>query len=268
MKILVTGATGSIGRLVVDELLALGATDIRALTTNPAKAALPPEVEVARGYLGKPETLPAAFDGVDRMYLAPLLPTVEEATRLAAAAGIGHIVDLAGAKGTDWQPIERAVEASGVPWTHLEPGEFMQNAGIWADQIRAGDTVRDGYPQSANALIAIEDIAAVAARALLDAGNQVGQVLTLTGPETLTRAEKVRQIGQALGRDLTYAELSHEETVAQLRPMMGDFATWYVQGMAYLAQHPQQVTATVAEITGRPGTTFAQWVAANVDLFR
>ena len=268
MKILVTGATGNIGRLVVDELLALGATDVRALTNNPAKAALPPEVEVVRGYLGKLETLPAAFDGVDRMYLAPLLHTVEEATRLAAAAGVGHIVDLAGAKGTDWQPIERAVEASGVPWTHLEPGEFMQNAGLWADQIRAGDTIRDGYPQSANALIAIEDIAAVAARALVDADSYRGQVLTLTGPETLTRAEKVRQIGQALGRDLTYAELSHDETVSQLRPMMGDFAAWYVDGMAYLAQHPQRATATVAELTGRPGTTFAQWVAANVEVFQ
>jgi uncharacterized protein YbjT (DUF2867 family) len=52
MRILVTGATGNVGRLVVDELLALGATQVRALTINPARAALPPRVEVARGYLG------------------------------------------------------------------------------------------------------------------------------------------------------------------------------------------------------------------------
>ena len=66
MTILVTGATGNVGRLVVDELLALGATDVRALTVNPVKAALPPQVEVVKEYLGKPSTLSPAFEGVDR----------------------------------------------------------------------------------------------------------------------------------------------------------------------------------------------------------
>ena len=267
MKILVTGATGNVGRLVVDELLALGATDVRALTANPGKARLPAGVEVVRGYLGQVETLPAAFAGVDRMYLAPLLDTVEEATRLAAAAGVRHIVDLAGNEHTQWQPIERAVEAAGVDWTHLEAGEFMPNAGLWAPQIRAGDEVRDGYPESANALIALEDIAAVAARILVDGGH-AGRTYELTGPHTHNRAEKVRLIGQALGRELRYVELSHDRAVEQLRPLMGDFATWYVAGERVLAEHPQVATRTVEELSGRPGTTFATWLAANVDLFR
>jgi len=266
VKILVTGATGNVGRLVVDELLALGATDVRALTASPAKAQLPPGVEVVRGYLGKVETLPAAFEGVDRMYLAPLLETVEEATSLAAAAGVRHIVDLAGGKHSDWQPIERAVEASGVPWTHLEAGEFMQNAAVWAPQIRAGDEVRDGYADSAGALIALEDIAAVAARILLDGGH-AGQTYELTGPQTQTRAERVRVIGQVLGRELRYVELSHDQAIAQLRPQLGDFAAWYVAGEQALVTHPQVATRSVEQLSGRPGTTFAQWVTANVDLF-
>jgi len=267
MKILVTGATGSVGRLVVDELLALGATDVRALTANPAKAALPDGVEVVRGYLGSLETLPAAFEGVDRMYLAPLLATVDEATRLAAAAGVRHIVDLAGFKGTQWQAIERAVEASGVAWTHLEAGEFMPNVGMWADQIRAGDEVHDAYPDAANALIALEDIAAVAARILFDGGHE-GQTYALTGPQTETRAEKVRQIGLALGRKLTYVEITPEQAIERLRPTMGDFAAWYVAGSARLVTDPSQPTPTVEEIIGRPGTTLAQWVTANADRFR
>src|SRR5690349_5876979 len=139
MAILVTGATGNVGRLVVDELLALGATGIRALTVDPARAALPPQIEVVRGYLGRPETVVPALDGVDRMYLAPLLGTVDQVTRLAAEAGVRHIVDLAGGENTDWRPIEVAVEASGVAWTHLEAGEFMANAMMWAPQIRAGN---------------------------------------------------------------------------------------------------------------------------------
>ena len=67
MTILVTGATGNVGRLVVDQLLTLSAKDVRALTTNPKKAALPAEVEVIEGYLGRIETMPAALKGVERM---------------------------------------------------------------------------------------------------------------------------------------------------------------------------------------------------------
>ena len=267
MKILVTGATGNIGRMVVDELLALGATDVRALTVNPAKAALPPPVEVVRGYLGRPETLPRAFEGVDRMYLAPLVETVFEAGRLAAAAGVGHIVDLAGAKGEHWQAVEDGVEASGVPWTHLEAGEFMSNAGLWAPQIIAGDVVRDGYGEAANAPIAMEDIAAVAARILMDGGHH-GVAYELTGPQSLTRRERVRLIGEALGRALTYVDLPHDQAVAQFEPAMGEFGAWYVDGLAQLVEHPQLAVRTVAEITGRPGMTFAQWSRRYAAMFR
>ena len=94
MTILVTGATGNVGRLVVDCLLAAGAKQIRALTNNPKKAALPAEVEVVEGYLGRLETLPAALEGVERMYLAPLPKTVRNIVRLAKEAGVRRIVDL------------------------------------------------------------------------------------------------------------------------------------------------------------------------------
>jgi uncharacterized protein YbjT (DUF2867 family) len=265
--ILVTGATGSVGRRVVDHLLRAGATRVRALTNNPEKAALPPEVEVVRGYLGRVETLPAALEGVERMYLAPLETTVRETVALAAEAGVRHIVDLAGPKDSWWAPIEEAVEESGVPWTHLEAGEFMENSLIWADQIRATGVVRDGYPQSANAPIAMDDIAAVAATALLEDGHE-GRAHLLTGPETISRAEMVRCIGRALGREVPYVELSHEDAIEALRPAMGEFAQWYVDGMADLAAHPQAAVPTVEEVTGRPATTYAEWAVRNVDAFR
>jgi len=73
MTILVTGATGNIGRRIVDHLIDLGANDIRALTKNPAKANLPDGVAAVTGYLGDPESLSAAFEGVERMYLAGTL---------------------------------------------------------------------------------------------------------------------------------------------------------------------------------------------------
>ncbi|QYN37520.1 NAD(P)H-binding protein [Pseudonocardia sp. DSM 110487] len=265
--ILVTGATGNIGRLVVDELLAAGATDIRALTNNPEKAALPPEVEVVRGYLGRVETLHGVFDGVEKMYLAPLEATVREVTTLAAKAGVRHIVDVSGPKDSWWAPVATAVEESGVAWTHLSPGEFMDNSLMWAEQIRTTGQVRDGYPDSANAQIDLGDIAAVAAVALLEDGH-AGKEYLLTGPETLTRAEKVRQIGEALGREIPYITLDHDDAVAALEPSMGEFARWYVEGMRDLTEHPQQANRVVEDVTGRPATTFAQWARRRVDEFR
>ena len=93
-RILVTGATGNVGRLVIDELLALGARHVRAMTDHPGRAALPADVEVVPGYLGRPEPLPAAFSGIESVYLAPLPATAEVALTLMRQAGVQRVVDL------------------------------------------------------------------------------------------------------------------------------------------------------------------------------
>jgi uncharacterized protein YbjT (DUF2867 family) len=266
MTILVTGATGNVGRMVVDELLALGAGGVRALTADPARAGLPAGVEVVRGFIGRLETLPAALTGVDVMYLAPHHPTVFEVCRLAAAAGVRRIVDLAGAKGEHWQGIEDGVEASGVPFTHLEPGEFMANAGLWAPQIRAGDVVLDAYGEAVNAPIAQEDIAAVAARVLLEDGHE-GRSYELTGPEALSRRQKVERIAEALGRDLTYVDLPPDEALPVFKRAMGEYGRWYLEGLAELARHPQAAVPTVTGILGRPPITYRDWAVRHAAIF-
>lgn len=266
MTVLVTGATGSVGRLVVDHLLRAGAAHVRALTINPRKAAFGPDVEVVRGYLGRPETLPAALDGVERMYLAPLEETVHEVTALARQAGVRHIVDLAGPKDSHWGVVEEAVEESGMAWTHLEPGEFMDNFLVWADQIRAG-TVHDAYPDAADAPIDLDDIAAVAAAALLQDGHE-GHAYELTGPQTLTRAEMVHLIGAAIGRNVRCVRVSREEAIRHLEPAMGEVAAWYVGLLPLLVEHPQQAVDTVERITRRPATTFVDWATKHADDFR
>jgi uncharacterized protein YbjT (DUF2867 family) len=276
MTILVTGATGNIGRMVVDHLLARGADDVRALTTNPARAKLPDGVEVAEGYLRRLETLPAAFAGVDRVYLAPVLETVTDVVRLAREAGVRHIVDLSGDETTDWQPIAQAVESSGLAWTHLYAGEFVENTAVWADQVRTTGEVREPYPDAANAPVAMDDIARVAAAVLLDEGStegstegsHAGRTHALTGPETMTRAERVRRLGQVIGRELTFRQVSLDEAAAVLEPAMGEYARWYVEGFAGMVERPQTATTTIADVTGAPATTFEQWAAANVDAFR
>jgi uncharacterized protein YbjT (DUF2867 family) len=201
------------------------------------------------------------------MYLAPHIPTVFEACRVAAEAGVGRIVDLAGAKGDHWQQIEDGVEASGVPFTHLEPGEFMSNADLWASQIQAGDVVEDAYGDAVNAPIAQEDIAAVAARVLVEDGHD-GRSYELTGPQALARREKVEAIGRALGRDLTYVDLPRDEALPVFERAMGQYASWYLDGLAVLARYPQAAVPTVAQLTGRPAMTYEQWAGRHASIFR
>jgi uncharacterized protein YbjT (DUF2867 family) len=211
--------------------------------------------------------LPDRLDGVlNGRVLAPLPRTVREVVALAHQAGVQQVVALAGAKDSLWHAVEEAVEESGIAWTHLEAGEFMTNSTIWAEQIRTTGVVRDAYPDAANAPVALEDIAAVAAAVLLEDGH-AGKAYELTGPETVTRAERVRLIGEALGRDIPFVELTHERAVGQLSAVMGEYAAWYLDRMARLAEHPQRAVPTVEEITGRPATTFATWAVKHAGAF-
>ncbi|MHA6620508.1 NAD(P)H-binding protein [Pseudonocardia sp. DLS-67] len=267
MTILVTGATGNIGRKVVDHLLARGAGAVRALTTNPAKAALPDGVEVAVGYLRRPATLPAAFDGVEVMYLAPTPETVEEVLRSARSAGVKRIVDLSGEHESWWGGVATAVEVSGLAWTHLSPGDFMENTLSWAPQIIAGDAVREPYPEGRSTPIAMDDIARVAATVLTSDGY-AGRSLSLTGPEVLTRVDLADRIGAARGRPVRFETVTREVAVAELEPTMGDTAAWYVDTILKGAvDWPAEVQPTVQRVCGAPATTFAQWARANAAAF-
>jgi uncharacterized protein YbjT (DUF2867 family) len=116
--------------------------------------------------------------------------------------------------------------------------------------------------------IDLADIAAVAARTLLDDGHH-GRKYELTGPESLSKFAKARIMGDVLGRDIRFAEVSHQEArELMLARGYGEAADWLLDGDALAVDHPQQALPTVAEITGRPARTFAEWVAINAAAFR
>nr|WP_277350818.1 NAD(P)H-binding protein [Rhodococcus sp. HNM0569] len=265
---MVTGATGNIGRMVVDHLLARGATDVRALSNKPDRARLPDGVAVHKGYLRNLDSLDGVFDGIDSMYLAPTPETTAEVLALAKAAGVRYVVDLSGEHESHWGDVTRAVEDSGIAWTHLWPGEFMENSTMLAEQIANHGVVREPFPDAADPLITMNDIAEVAAALLLDGdGTHVGEALTLTGPESLSRRELVRRIGTALGRDLEFRQVSVAEGIEALTPAMGDYARWYVElreGGAYSLP----ANDLVQQITGRPATSIDAWLATHADQFR
>jgi uncharacterized protein YbjT (DUF2867 family) len=267
MTILVTGATGNIGRRIVDHLIDLGVNDIRALTKNPAKAKLPDGVTVITGYLGDPGSLPVALAGVDAMYLAPLPSTLAATLELVKQAGVGYLVALSG--GGEWQQHTDTIAASGLVNTQLGPGEFLENFVIWSQQIKETRTVREPYPSVVEAPISMDDIARVAAKLLVKPDeSHFGQMYPITGPEALTRVEIAQQIGVGIGAEVRFERCSREEAEAALRPGMGEYAGWYLDQLEAGGEGPQQANQLVEELTGTPAMSVAQWAAANASKFR
>lgn len=277
--LLVTGATGNVGRHVVAGLREAG-VPVRALTRRPSGAGLPPDVEAVAGDLAEPDTLPAALAGVRAAFLFPVPGCGAAFATAARAAGVERVVVLSSSSIVDGAPrqpgwiarfhadVERAVEESGIPWTFVRPGAFAANALQWAGQIRAGDTVSAPYPDAAFAPVHEADIAAVAVRALTGPGH-AGARYRLTGPAALTQAEQLATIGAALGRELRFVpvppEVARERMLARLpAPVVDALLAMF----AAATTRPPEVLPTVAQITGRPARTFAAWVADRLGDFR
>lgn len=163
--------------------------------------------------------------------------------------------------------IERLIDASGLRWTFLRPGMFAANARHWwAPQIRAGDVVRWPYPAAPTAPIHERDIAAVAVRALVEAGHDRAEYV-LTGPQSLTQCEQVATIGDVIGRPLRFEEMSPETARREWRAP-APVVDMLLKAWEAALGRPALVTATVAEITGTPARPFRDWVTDHAAEFR
>jgi uncharacterized protein YbjT (DUF2867 family) len=275
MTILVTGATGSVGRLVVDELVAAG-VPVRALTVDPGRAKLPPEAEVVVGSLAKPATLPAALRGASAVYLAPMARTVRRFCELAADAGVDRVVALSGSSvgddhegssGNEYGVVESEVAKAGFARTILRPGVFMNNTLDWADMVRAGE-VRVAFGDATQTPIDLGDIAAVAARVLVSDGH-AGATYVLSGPAAISLRGQVATLASVLGEEIRFRELSRTEQRAQWVGfgVPEEVVDWLLDGFEESLRHPQVPTGVVEDLLGRPGTTYAEWVAARREVF-
>lgn len=272
MTVLVTGATGTVGRHVVDQLLRSGRR-VRALTRDPAQADLPAGVEIVGGDLTAPETLGPALERATALHLIAFgdsgytpLANAPEILELATAAGVERVTVLTGTD--DELAVLRAVEATDLEWTHLRPAEFMANALFWAESIKAEGVVRAPFGDKPHAMVDEADIAAVAVAALLEDGH-AGRTYQLTGPAALTRAEVVRAIGHATGRELRFIELTEEQGREQLRA--SGFPDDVVEAVIDFGRNPppeaSTVLPTVEQVTGRPANPFANWAADHAEAF-
>lgn len=167
-----------------------------------------------------------------------------------------------------WAVTERRLDASGLAWTFLRPTGFAKNTLLWADQVRAG-VVRAPYGQAARSLIHERDIAAVAVRALTDR-DHAGRTHVLSGPGTVTQAEQVEIIGEAIGRPVRWEEQPREEARVGLVELFGDerFADLALDTWAGFERVPERITSTIEAVTGAPARTFRAWAAEHADDFR
>ncbi|WP_433725722.1 SDR family oxidoreductase [Nocardia sp. CA-129566] len=284
VMILVTGATGTIGRPLV-ELLAAQGVRVRAVTRSPDKAALPPGVDVVAGDPARPDTLAGALDGVSAAFLHPRAvgDAAADFAELASEHGVRRLVALSAIniddplsaqpsryRGDRNKEAEEAVIASGLEWVSLRASSFAVNVlqSGWDTQIRAGDVVRGPYADFAESPLHERDLAAAAAHAFLT-DDLLGQRQELTGPRSLTHTDMVRIIGDVLGRPLHYEEVP---AAVVRQGMLGRgfpeafvdaLLTRYANGVG----QPAPVTDQLEKILGQT-RTFADWAADHTAAFR
>ncbi|MEU8239031.1 NAD(P)H-binding protein [Actinoplanes missouriensis] len=272
MTILITGATGAVGRNLTHALAGRG-EHVRAVSRKPQEAGLPDGVEVVGADLTS-SALPAdLFDGVDRMFVFPVDHGVDDLVAAAVAGGVRRFVvlsslaaagefprDIGSASHTHHLAVEQAVTARTDAWTILRPGTFANNLLSWAWPIKAGAPIRAPFIHSAQAPIHEADVADAAAAALLGDGHQ-GRIYPLTGPQSLTRIDQVATISAGIGRDIPLVEISPDEFRADVAPFIPeDIIAMLLDYWSDTVAEPDRVRPGVRDLTGRPGRSLEEWV--------
>lgn len=286
--ILVTGGTGQNGRAVVSEFARRG-RPVRALVREANRAdglrGLP-GVEVAEGDMLRPQTLGPALAGVGRaLMISSADATMVEAqctfVDAARAAGVRHVIKFSGLESgigfnqenfrftRNHQQIERYLEGSGVAWTHLRPGQFMQ---VYLRESRAIATrgvLALPAGQISLAPVDVLDIAQVAFHLLTTDGHE-RRSYPMTGPQALTMTEIAATISQTTGKPVTYVSITPEEHRAAMlaKGVPEDLAdALYNQALERL-RHPQtRVSLQTHEAFGVRPTTFAEFISRHADEF-
>ena len=283
--IIVSGSSGKLGRLVVEELIERGAArQVRALSRNPEKLAnlAAQGVETRLADFDDPATLPSAFEGGDVLLLISTDNIAEPGARVrqhraaieaAQAAGIPHVVYTSAPAPVPANPVpitrdhaetERLLRESGLKWTALRNNlytEFLIEAGAINPGGLVGNTGGGGV-----AHVTRDDCAAAAVAVLLDPAPHAGQAYEITGPEAPTRAEIAAILTDVAGRPVPLVNLDDATyrvgvIAAGVPPFLADVVVAY--GVATRDGWMGVATSTVADLTGRPATSVRSWFEAN-----
>jgi uncharacterized protein YbjT (DUF2867 family) len=280
--ILVTGATGNVGKELVPQLLETGA-GVRVLVRDANRALqFSPRAERVEADLDRPETLRAAMAGVRAVYVIAFQTSqVENVVNAARAAGVSHIVRQSTIEAGTAPPIgpgqwhreqEELIERSGIAWTHVRPTMMMANTvRWWAESIQAQGKVffpgGDGRVSPVDA----RDIAAVG-RVVLTGTGHAGHAYDVTGPQSLTIGEMVETLGRVLNRPIQYVDVPEAVAGEWMMERLGVssvLAAALVETLAALRSSQfAGVADTVQRLTGSEGRSYEAWCRENAGLFR
>ncbi|MEN3285117.1 MAG: hypothetical protein V7607_6257 [Solirubrobacteraceae bacterium] len=275
--ILVTGATGNVGRELVRQLAEGGEEVVALIRRDEDRARLPAGVRGVVGDLNHPQALTPALSGVRAAHLLAGYDGLGELLAAMLDAGVERVTlqsssavpqgDMTNAVARYHILSEQAVRDSGVAWTFVQPNSFMTNTLRWLPQLRAGDTIRLPFANVPIATIDPADIAAVAAAALTTDRHE-GRSYRLSGPESLLPAKQVAILAGVLGRDLRFEPQSDEDAHAEMSASMpaeyvDAFFSFFVDGKL----DESTVLPTVEEVLGRPPRRLEDWARAHADAF-
>ncbi|MFI0827001.1 NAD(P)H-binding protein [Streptomyces roseolus] len=279
--IVVTGATGNIGRPLVAALAEAG-EEVVAVSRSARPAGLPDGVRAVQASLGDFAGMKPVLEGADAFFIllageqnGPGEPAAE-LLDIAKGAGVKRVVlvssQLAGTRSDTpshnrLREFEAAVRESGLEYTVLQPGGFASNAFAWAESVRTSRRVFHPFGDVALPVVDPADIADVAAVALREDGHN-GRTYVLTGPEAVGPRRQVAMLSEALGEEVTYVELTREQATEVMSRFMPPAV---VKGTLDVLGEPlpieQEVSPDVQKVLGRPARSFGDWVARAVPAF-
>jgi len=281
--ILVTGGTGAIGSELL-RLLSQAGIPARALVRNPNKAQELPGITWVVGDLARPETLPTAFEGAEKLFLLThyyedMVELQHNAIVAARAAGVSHVVKVSAFAATDhskapigqWHyQIEKELQESGMAWTMLQPHHFMTNLVAQAEYV-----IKEGaiYSPSGDGKIPYvdpRDVAAVAFVTLTQPGHE-GKTYVVTGSEAISYRQASEIIGAAIGKKIRFVDESPEQ--AQARRVREGVPPAVIESILAIGAYQRAggktvtITNTVADLTGRPPRTVSEFIKENASVF-
>lgn len=244
--ILITGATGQVGREAAGALAAAG-TEVRALVRDPSGRSLPRGVEVVQGSFDDDASLARAFQGIDALLLAgrDSPESITQHRRVLAharRAGVRHIVKLSAIGATADSPValmrehdavDQYVRAGPAGWTLLKPHLYMQNLLRAADAVRGGGLLEAPMGAARFPLVDTRDVGAAAAAVLRDPAAHAGRTYTLTGPATLGYDEVANALSAVAGRAVAYEPV--EPGVFETRLLECGTPDWRAFDLAHIA---------------------------------
>jgi uncharacterized protein YbjT (DUF2867 family) len=281
LKVLVTGATGNTGSLLVPALLSAG-VDVRILVRNEAKAKPLKDLgaEVVLGDLDQPETILSAVKNVDKIYLLTWngetqLQQAKNVIDAAKKSGNPHII-----RHSMWGPensriikqgykIEEMLKASGLPWTILKPTFYMQNTMMAVQTITSDGVIYWDMKDGKLGMIDVRDIADAALAVITGEGHE-NKSYILTGPEAISFNDVAKTFSNFLDNDIKYVSVPGE---AALQAMVGmGVPEWIAKGYVELsegfsADFANSTTKNVEILTGHPARSFEQFVKDFAQMF-